>query len=333
MESYTSVNACVVKGKQSSGFAQAARGRNVTGPSQLGPSAAILASGLLWGTLWIPLRQIDAAGLGGAWATTASFTLPLVLILPWAAVRARRIAAGGWPLAAAGLFMALSVALYAEGLLRGSVARVILLFYLTPVWSTLMGRFMLGEPITGLRIATIVLGLSGLAVVVGVEHGMPLPRSAAEWMGLIAGVTWGLAMVYVRRTERMAAFDRVFVQFLFVGPLFLALTLVPGGRSLAAPDWAGIAGAAGWLITFGVVWMLPVIWLTVYGGSRLDPGKVAILLMFEIIAGLTSAAILTDEPFGLRELIGAVLIMAAGGVEIFAKAPAATEGAEKRATD
>ncbi len=294
----------------------------MTGRSQLGPSAAILVSGLLWGTSWIPLRQIDAAGLGSAWATAASFTLPLVLILPWAAVRARRIAAGGWPLAAAGLFMALSVALYAEGLLRGSVARVILLFYLTPVWSTLMGRFMLGEPITGLRIATIGLGLSGLAVIVGVEHGVPLPRSAAEWMALIAGVTWGLAMVYVRRTERMAAFDRVFVQFLFVGPLFLALTLVPGGRSLATPDWAGIAGAAGWLITFGVVWMLPVIWLTVYGGSRLDPGKVAILLLFEIVAGLTSAAVLTDEPFGLRELIGAVLIMAAGGVEIFAKTPA-----------
>ena len=218
--------------------------------------------------------------------------------------------------------MALSVALYAEGLLRGSVARVILLFYLTPVWSTLMGRFMLGEPITGLRIATIGLGLSGLAVIVGVEHGVPLPRSAAEWMALIAGVTWGLAMVYVRRTGRMAAFDRVFVQFLFVGPLFLALALIPGGRSLAAPEWQGIAGAAGWLIAFGVIWMLPVIWLTVYGGSRLDPGKVAILLLFEIIVGLTSAAILTDEPFGLRELIGAVLIMAAGGVEIFAKTPA-----------
>ncbi len=298
----------------------------MSGRSRHAPSAAILSSALLWGTLWIPLRQLDATGLGSAWATGASFALPLVLILPYAAVRTRRIIAGGWPVAAAGLFMAVAVALYAEGVLRGSVARVILLFYLTPVWSTLMGRFMLGEPITGQRIVTIVLGLSGLAVVVGLERGVPLPRSAAEWMGLISGVSWGLAMVYLRRTETMAAFDRVFTQFLFVGPLFLALALIPGGRSLAAPDLQAIAEAAGWLIAFGMIWMLPVVWLTVYGGSRLDPGKVAVLLLVEVVVGLASAAILTDEPFGLRELTGAVLIMAAGGAEIFAKTPARRHG-------
>ena len=46
------------------------------------------------------------------------------------------------------------------------------------------------------------------------------------------------------------------------------------------------------------------------------PGRVAIFLMLEIVVGLTTASLLTDEPFGARELIGAVLITGACGVEI-----------------
>ena len=38
--------------------------------------------------------------------------------------------------------------------------------------------------------------------------------------------------------------------------------------------------------------------------------------MLEIVVGLTTASLLTDEPFGPRELIGAVLISGACGVEI-----------------
>ena len=60
-------------------------------------------------------------------------------------------------------------------------------------------------------------------------------------------------------------------------------------------------------------------WLTIVGASRLDPGRVAILLMFEIIVGLTTAAALTDEPFGLREAIGAAFILAASGTELSPK--------------
>jgi drug/metabolite transporter (DMT)-like permease len=40
------------------------------------------------------------------------------------------------------------------------------------------------------------------------------------------------------------------------------------------------------------------------------------LLMVEVIVGVVSAAILTDEQFGMRELAGTVLIISAGVVEV-----------------
>jgi drug/metabolite transporter (DMT)-like permease len=215
-----------------------------------------------------------------------------------------------------GFCLALSVALYAEGLVRGQVARVLLLFYLTPVWSTLLGRWILGETITGRRIGTIVLGFSGLAVIFGVDAGVPAPAGVGDWMGLMSGVVWALAMVHMNRTVERPLFDRVFVQFVFLGPIFFLVAWVTGGIHHAGPSAEALGDSAPWLLGFALVWMLPVIWLTVVGASRLDPGRVAILLMLEVIVGLTTAALLTDEPFGVREAVGAALILAASGTEL-----------------
>jgi drug/metabolite transporter (DMT)-like permease len=204
---------------------------------------------------------------------------------------------------------------------RGQVARVILLFYLTPVWSTLLGRLLLGEAITARRVLTIALGFGGMLVIFGAEAGPPLPRSVADWMGLISGMTWGLSMVYVNKTAARPLLDRMVVQFVFLAPLFYLLTLLPGGRGLAEAPTGLYAGSTLWLAAFALLWMLPLVWLTYFGASRLDPGRVAIFLMLEIVIGLGSAALLTDEPFGLRELAGAVLIMSAGLTEVVAKRP------------
>lgn len=283
----------------------------------LSPNVAILCSALLWGTLWIPLRRMHEVGLGDASATTASFLLPLVLLLPFALGRWRGIVAGGFALAIAGSCLAVAIALYAEGLVRAQVARVILLFYLTPVWSTVLARVLLGEAITRRRVMTVVLGLAGMVVIFGVGSGIPLPSAAGEWMGLTAGVAWAVSMVFLNRAASRSLFDRVFVQFVFLGPVFFVVTLIPGGSAVSLEARA-LLDAAPWLLVFALVWMLPVVWLTVFGASRLDPGRVAILLMAEIVVGLTTALLLTDEAFGPREVIGAVLIMGAIGVETIA---------------
>ncbi len=291
-------------------------------PDTVAPSLAILASTLFWGTLWIPLRQLDAAGLGGPWATAAGFTIPLLVLLPLALTRWRPILAGGWPLAQAGFLMAMCLALYAEALLRGYVARVVLLFYLTPVWSTVLARVVLGDRITGIRIITVALGLLGMCVVFDIGSGLPIPRTVAEWMGLLSGFLWAASMVAIRRLAPDASdFDKVFVLFLFAGVLFVLLTLVPGGRPWVVPTAEIFVRSATWLLLFGLVWMPVVLWLTMFGGARLDPGRVAVLLMLEVVIALASAALLTNEPFGRREFVGAVFIVAACGSEFFARGP------------
>lgn len=279
------------------------------------PTLAILASTVLWGTWWIPLRKLDALGFGSIWSTASGLLIPLLVMLPVIVIYRKRIAAAGWPLIFSAFFFACTLAMYAEGVLRGQIARVILLFYLTPVWSTLLARFMLGQPITPRRVLTLVFGLSGMLVILEADNASPLPRDGGEWLGLGAGVAWGLAMVYTRRTAAHPVADKVALQFAFVVLIFTALSAIPGGRV-----WAGAAveltpAALGWLLGFAFVWNLPVVWLTFYGGGKIEPGRVAILLMMEVAIGIFTASVFTDEPFGLREFTGAVLIIAAGVTE------------------
>ncbi|UCE86321.1 MAG: DMT family transporter [Deltaproteobacteria bacterium] len=289
--------------------------------SNRAPQLAVLVSTLLWGTLWIPVRRLHEAGSGGAAVTTLGFLLPLALLLPAALARGRRTRAGLRELRFAGFWLALGIALYVEGLVRGQIARVILLFYLTPVWGTLLARIVLREPITGRRLATIALGFSGMLAIFGIGAGIPVPRSAADGMGLAAGFAWAIALLGFQRGRSRPLFDRVFVQFVFLAPIFFAVTLLPGDANTARAAVQPDARAAAWLLAFALLWMLPVIALTVYAARYVDPGRFAILLMFEIVVGLATAALLTDEPFGARELAGAILVMGAIAVEIGAVRP------------
>jgi drug/metabolite transporter (DMT)-like permease len=63
---------------------------------------------------------------------------------------------------------------------------------------------------------------------------------------------------------------------------------------------------------------LPVYFAAAWGTPKLNPGTSGILFMTEISVGAISAALLTNEPFGLREILGVGLITAAGLTEAVA---------------
>ncbi|MBX2881422.1 MAG: DMT family transporter [Granulosicoccus sp.] len=280
-------------------------------------SKAILATTVLWGTFWIPLRELDALGQGSIFFTGTGMALPMVLFLPWLIHRLPRITAIGLPIWLLGFSFAAAGSLYAEGALRGNVARVILLFYLTPVWSTLLARWLLKEPITSRRLLTLLLGLTGMYVILRVESWLPVPQSVAEWFGLIAGICWGLAMVFTQRCKQVAVADLTAVIMLCYSVVFLSIALLPGGRAWTFDSSLLSGSAVLWILALAIIWNIPATALTLYGAVVIEPGKVAILLMLEVIIGVGTAAWLTDDPFGGREIAGGILIIAAGLTEFF----------------
>ena len=70
------------------------------------------------------------------------------------------------------------------------------------------------------------------------------------------------------------------------------------------------------MLLFSLAWLLPSMFFAFISVEILDPGRINILFMFEVVIGITSAALLANEIIGLREMIGAIIIISAGAIEL-----------------
>ncbi len=71
-----------------------------------------------------------------------------------------------------------------------------------------------------------------------------------------------------------------------------------------------------WLFLISLAMFVPTTYFLLWSTQILNPGRVGILLMSEVVVGSVSAALLSGEPFGWREAIGALLIVGAGFIEV-----------------
>ncbi|TDJ72575.1 MAG: DMT family transporter [Proteobacteria bacterium] len=278
------------------------------------PSVVLALIGMSWGVFWLPMRLLDEIGLGGAWATLAVFATALVLLFPVIIARRRRLAAGGTSLLVTGMITGAAFALYATALVLTEVVYTILLFYLTPVWSTLLGRIMLGEKITRGRLLALILGIAGLFVILGFDRGLPLPRNIGDWMALLSGIAWAYGSLRLYRSETASAWEST--SAFFAGGLLITLVGVLIPIDVTTPSSESLLAATPWLFLLVAAYLVPSMLVLLWAASRLSPGRVGLLLMGEVVVGVISAALLTDEPFGGRELIGTILIVSAGVIEV-----------------
>ena len=74
------------------------------------------------------------------------------------------------------------------------------------------------------------------------------------------------------------------------------------------------------LVLISVFYFIPTGVIIMWSPSVLGAGLCAILYLSEIVVGVVSAGILTDEPFGWREIVGSSMIVL-GGVLAMVLAP------------
>ncbi len=295
---------------------------------QLLPSLAIIVSATFWGSMWMPLVAAYGTGLSGAWVAWMIYGVPVFLVLPLVLRDGGRgLIAGGWPLLWLGVATGICNYLYAASVVYGDVARIVLLFYVNPVWSVLLERLILKAPITSGRAAALAIGLTGMFILNYDGQGLPLPRTLAEWGGLAAGFCWAVALVTMRMTPHVGMVEKAFLQYvtaIIFGGAVLALGVFPSQADWSAVDWSA---AIFWILVVAGVWVLPGLLLSFWAAARLSPTRASMLFMAEVVVGVVTAAIWTDYPFGWREAIGGLIIVSASVLEVLfgAQKPAAQE--------
>lgn len=275
--------------------------------------AGLLCNAFVWGVSWWPFRELSARGLHPLWATVVVYTAASLIIMAAnrRALREVLVHPGIWAIAiAAGLVNVT----FNWAITIGDVVRLILLFYLMPIWAVVLARLLLGEPIRASAVARLALALVGAVVVLWPEgsEGLPLPHSLADWLAIAGGFFFALTNVMVRHQAHRSEGARAVGMFIGGAVLALvaslALTQVGVVPAPSAPgQWAWLAVA----LTFAFI--ASNLGLQ-YGAARLPANVTAVIMLTEIIFATTSAVLLGGETLSGQEIVGGALIMAAAAM-------------------
>ena len=274
------------------------------------PVLALMLNAFTWGVAWWPFRQLQAQGLHPLWATVLIYLLA-VAVITVARPRAWGMLARTPTLWVLVLAAGTTNAAFNWGVTAGDVVRVVLLFYLMPLWTVLLARLLLGEKLDGAAALRGALALAGAATVLWpAQGGLPLPASLSEWLGVLGGFTFALNNVMLRRESHRPEEARALAMF--------------GGGALVAGVLAlqlGLQGSVPWPPAPASPWVLGVGLMALaflagnlalqYGAARLPANMTAAVLITEVIFATGSAILLGAGVLTPQVALGGALIVTA----------------------
>ena len=274
------------------------------------PVLCLVFNALAWGLSWWPLRQLQGQGLHPLWATVLVFVLAVVVIVALrpGAVRQVLRTPALWVLV---LASGTTNAAFNWAMVIGDVVRVVLLFYVMPLWAVLLARVLLGEALTARAALRIALALAGAAVVLWPEGGgWPLPSTLADALGLVGGFSFALNNVMLKREAARPEEGRALAMFgggvLVAGVLATTLSLHGSTPWPPAPAWPWVAGVA----ALSLLYLASNLALQ-FGAARLPANVTAVVMLTEVLFAAVSALLLDGGVLTAQLAAGGTLIVAA----------------------
>ncbi len=246
-------------------------------------------------TLVVPRGLLLAVGV---------FAIMLVL-------RGRRTFAAFRTLGRSGAWMVLLFALghlcFVTALDRTSVANVLVLLAVMPLFAALLGRVVLGERLPPRTLLAIAAALTGTLVVAGESLGEP--TLTGDLTAMAAALLYAAFFVMVRRRPEVDRMPTVALGGLTAALIALVAgqVLGPGMAELTLLDWRQVL----WILLMGLVVQALSFACIVTGPRYITAAEVSLLMLLEAVFGpLWVWLVLAEEP-PVATLIGGGIILAA----------------------
>lgn len=284
------------------------------------PALALLLNAFVWGVSWFPFRQIAGHGLHPLW-TTCLIYLAIAVVMGLVRRHAWRGFAAFPGLVLLGLAAGLTNVGFNWAVTQGDVVRVVLLFYLMPLWSVLLGWLLLGERPTGGALARVALALTGVVVVLKAPGtDWPVPSSLPDWLGVGAGFSFAVTNIVLRRLRAAPGESRALA--MFCGCSAVAGVAALAGTAFGAIDSPMLAspGWLGWAALLGTGFIVANVCLQ-YGASRLAASATSVIMLSEVLFASVSSVALGAATLDARILMGGALIVLGALWSAFARTP------------
>ena len=262
----------------------------------------------LWGLYWIPLRYLENSGISGLWASLLIYAVAFFFVFPrFFKLRADFYASKTLYILLA-IFAGWTNLAFVLALLEGEVVRVMILFYLSPVWATLLAFFILNERLKKRNIMALVLAIAGVFLISWhpeIEFTKSFDR--ADFYAVTSGVAFAISNILVRKIGGLS--HSVKMCSAWFGVMVLA-----GCGILLTQDSFPVVTLNNLLLIFvlGFPLMIIMTWTAQYAVSNLPIYLSSVLFLFEIIVGAISAVMLANEFITIIQFIGIIMILSAG---------------------
>lgn len=272
---------------------------------------ALFIGASIWGLYWVPLRELDRLGIEGGWAVALFNFCPLLVLVPLVIWKRRTALTNLGPVLFIGAATGIGLGLYSTSIILAPVIRMTMEFYLTSVWSTIIGVIWLSEKLDLRRMVTVVMGLLGLFLLLtggsdlsGTELGL------GDVMAVGSGILWALGAAGMKRWPEAHVLTTSTVQFIFavMAGILLTLTLL----SVPLPDPSKAIAAFPLSFAAANLLLLPSILAIFWACRVLFPGRAAILMMSEaLVATISASLLLPEETMTALQWSGGVIVLLA----------------------
>ena len=280
--------------------------------AQLIAPTVLLVSSMLWGLSWLPLRALAAAGINSLQIISFAYFFLFLITLPFVWRRCEFFLTNRK--AMLGIFFAggLANACFNYALIHGEVLRVMVLFYLLPVWGVLGGKFILKERTSVWRWLGVVLAVCGALILLDVKNILNQPPRWIDLIALLSGFFLAATILLFRGVENAPLLNKLSTLFLGSAVIAGLAMFFAANAHYAFPSITQIF----WLMAFAFGWLLWANLGSQWAVTQLPAGRSAIIMVMELVAAAVSAVFVGGEVFSVTLLIGGGLILCATAIEV-----------------
>lgn len=215
----------------------------------------------------------------------------------------------------AALMIGLTFTLFANALVETTIVRATMLYYLTPVWSTIIGVIWLSERLTKARIVAIAVAFAGLFLLLSDGGSSKYPLNIGDLYSFLSGIFWAIGVATLNRWSNIPILP--LATFMFISTTVISVIFAGVLYADPVPTVAMLKTAFPTAAFWSIVIMLPSFCIIFRVSQLLFPGRVGILTMSEVIVAIVSASILVpEETMLLLQWAGVVAILLAGLIEV-----------------
>ncbi len=271
------------------------------------PIFSLLFGAFVWGIIWYPYRLMAQAGVSGIYSSFYVFILTVSIALPYFFITKKKVPTWSkdfWLLALVAGYTNIS---YVLAVIDGEVVRVMLLFYLSPVWTIFLAHFMLNEDTQKRHYIAVFISLIGAFIMFWEPGYLIHLDSKSDWLALSSGAGFAITNVMTRKHEHMTINQKALA--IWLGVIVVAMICIMFDRN-AMPTLDFFRPVDALIMMLIALSLFFSTLLVQFGVTQIKAVEASSFFLFEIVIAAVSSYFLVGESIALKEWLGGILIIA-----------------------